>query len=122
MTLPKGIRFLAGRIRWEVCYKGKRAYGTANTVEEAVSEREQAQQALRTGNKELMPKRFVPPPSPVSKKPIHEKILSQQLDSNSTDTEACLHHSIRDGAVYFEDRVVNRQKSAHYTNKYNSRS
>lgn len=84
MALPTGIRYLSGRIRWEASYKGKRAYGTADTIEEAVRAREQAREALRTNDKKLLPKRYAPPPTTPKKEVKPEPI--NQIPTNGCTT------------------------------------
>lgn len=64
MTLPKGVRYLAGKLRWEVSHKGKRVCGTSETLAEAVQAREQARQALKMGDKTLLPKKPKRQPAP----------------------------------------------------------
>lgn len=53
--LPCGVRFLAGRFRWETSFKGKRVSGSADTLEQAVLDRGQALKALQIGDRALMP-------------------------------------------------------------------
>lgn len=45
-TLPKGIRLINGRYRWEIMVAGKRKSGTAETLEEAIEAREKVKNEL----------------------------------------------------------------------------